>query len=219
VHRSIGLGVLLVAVLLLGWSQGWLRSSWRKQERAGEETIIDKQPVAFAQHTFDPAAPPPDMPPLGEGEEAECDSDFLSNASVSGRVKKLGPSDAVITVTGVKITLQLKINVWIPAGAAERIVEHEQGHRKISEAYYLNADRVAARIGAAYIGKQVSVSGDPDSECSKALQQLGAAITAEYNGQLNPGPAQQRFDDLTDYSRNDQDAKEAVLEALQQFAR
>jgi len=216
VRRSIGLAALLGAVLVLGWSQGWLdERSWRKRDLGAEQTIIDKQPVSFAQHTFDPAAPPADMPPLGEGEEAECDSDFLSNARVSGTVKRLDRSNAMITVTGVKMTLQLKINIWVPEGATGRIVEHEQGHRRISEAYYQNADQVAARIAAAYIGKLVSVEGEVDTECSKALEQLGAAITAEYNGQLNPGPAQQRYDDLTDHSRNGADPKQAVEEALQ----
>ena len=69
--------------------------------------------------------------------------------------------------------------------------------------------------GAAALRTLVSVEGEVDTECSKALEQLVAAITAEYNGQLNPGPAQQRYDDLTDHSRNGADPKQAVEEALQ----
>jgi hypothetical protein len=217
------LGALLLAVLILGWSQGWLDggSSSRGPEQEAGGTIVDKQPAIFAEHTFDPAAPPADMPPLGEGEEAECDSDFRSNAQVSGKVKRLDGGDAIITVTRVKMTLQLNINVWVPTGATERVVEHEQGHRQISEAFYQTADKVAERIGTAYIGKRVSVGGggDLDAECRKTLEQLGAAITAEYNGQLNPGSAQQRYDDLTDHSRNSVAATEAVLQALKEIKR
>jgi hypothetical protein len=215
----MGLGALLVAVLILGWSQGWLSggSSSPGRGRDADGTIIDKQPVVFAQHAFDPKLPPADMPPLGEGEEAECDSDFLSNANVSGKVKKLDASSAVVTVTRVKITLQLKINIWVPAGAMARVIEHEHGHRQISEAYYQTGDKVAEGIAEAYIGKRVFVSGgDLETECNKALQHLGAAITAEYNDQLSPNPAQQRYDDLTDHSRNGFAVEDAVLQALKE---
>jgi len=39
---------------------------------------------------------------------------------------------------------------------------------------------------------------------------------AEYNERLNPGPAQQRYDDLTDHSRNDRNAKEAAALAIRE---
>src|SRR5947208_8486002 len=73
------LGVVLFAGMMLRH-----RSSSRLTKQA-LSPALDKQPVTFAMHTFDPAAPPADMPPLASGEEAECDSNFISNASVKGR--------------------------------------------------------------------------------------------------------------------------------------
>jgi hypothetical protein len=177
--------------------------------------MIDKQPVTFAMHTFDPSAPPADMPALAAWEQAECDSNFVSDANVKARTEMLDPTHGVVTVTGVKITLQLIINIWVPQGAPDHVIEHEQGHRQIAEYYYQSADKVAEQVSAVYLGKQVSVSGtDLNFEINKSLQQMGAEITVEYSKKLNPDLAQNRYDDITDHSRNDVSAAEAVAQVL-----
>jgi len=216
----VGLVLLLLAVLLLGWSQGWLRGKNSATSKSGNAPLIVKGPVEFAQHSFDPAAPPANMPPLGEGEAAECDSDFTSDASVAGVTHKIDSTNAMVTVRQVKLTLGLKINIWVPNGATQHMIEHEEGHRQISEHYYQNADKVAAQIAAGYIGKMVAVSGsDLEDEARKALLQLSKDITAEYNDKLKPNAAQQRFDDLTDHSRNNVAANDAVAQALRETDR
>ena len=155
------------------------------------------------------------MPPLGEGEEAECDSNFISDANVSGRMKKIDSAHATVTVAQVKITLELKVTIWVPNGASQHVIEHEEGHREISEHYYQSADKLAAEIAAPYIGRQIVVSGtDLNAEFRNALLQLSKDITAEYNNKLNPDAAQRRYDDLTDHSRNDRDSKEAAAQAI-----
>jgi hypothetical protein len=219
-QRTIGLAILLVGVMLLGWNQGWFRSrtaSSTNDRAAGSALVINKEPPAFAQRSFDPAAPPEDMPPLGEGEEAECDSNYVSNASLGGELKRLDSANAIVTVTSVKFTLQLKINIWVPLNASQHVIEHEQGHRQISEHYYQDADHVARKIAESYLGRTVSINGnDLDAEFAKTLRRLSANITADYNDKLAPGPTQQRYDDLTDHSRNDVSASDAVVQALRE---
>jgi hypothetical protein len=218
-RRAAVLIFLLIAVLLLGWRQGWLHSSSVASSKVPETAvpIIDKAPVEFAQHRFDPAAPPAEMPPLGEGEAAECDSSFVSSASVAGRMEKLDASHATVTIRQVKITLQLKINIWVPESATQKVLDHEEGHRQISEYYYQSADKLAEQVASKYHGKEISVSGaDLDAEFARALQELSAEITAEYNRQLVTSRAQQRYDDLTDHSRNDVAVKDAVDQAIKE---
>src|SRR5713226_2473836 len=79
VLSSRGLLVLcvLLGVLLFG-SLAWRDFSSRRQLREAPVPTINKQPVAIANRTFDPATPPTDMPPLASGENAECDSNFRS---------------------------------------------------------------------------------------------------------------------------------------------
>ncbi len=178
-----------------------------------------KEPVAFASHTFEPAAPPTDMPPLATGESAECDSNFLSRASVRGEPRKTDSTHATVTITQIKVMLQLHINIWLPTGATQTVIDHEEGHRQISEYYYQTADKLAERIAATYIGKQVEITGtDLDAESSKILLQVATDITDEYNKELNSGPPQLLYDAITDHARNGVVAKDAVDHALKNTA-
>ena len=210
--RLLARGSTTVVVLLFAF--GCDSSS---QRQLGDKSVpaIVKRPVAVATHTFDPASPPAEMPPLSAGENAECDSNFLSNASVRGETRRADAAHATLTVTGVKVTLQLNINIWVPAGASQHLLEHEQGHRQISEYYYEAADKLAERIAAAYLGRRIDISGaDLDGESGKMLQQLATEINDEYNKELNPQPTQLLYDTITDHGRNEVIVKDAVEHAL-----
>lgn len=180
---------------------------------------INKEPVAFASHTFDPAAPPVDMPPLPAGEIAECDSNFLAKASVRGQPRRTDSTHATITITQVIVTLQLQINIWLPTGATEIVAEHEEGHRQIAEYYYQTADKLVERIAATHVGKRVDVTGtDLDAESSKMLLQVATEITEEYTKEINSRPTQLLYDAITDHARNGVVAKDAVDHALKNAA-
>lgn len=212
-RKYILLCVLLGIVFLVGLT--WRHPPSLLPAKQAPSLTINKQPATFSMHTFDPSAPPADMPALAAWEQAECDSSFVSDANVKARTEILDPAHGMVTVTGLKVTLQLTIDIWLPLGAAEHVIEHEQGHRQIAEHCYETADKVAAQIAAAYLGKQVSVSGgDLNFEINKLLQQMCAEITSEYSEKLNPDLAQNRYDDITDHSRNDVSAAEAVAEVL-----
>jgi hypothetical protein len=205
---------VLLGVLIFGWL-GWRDVPSRRQASDAPVPTINKQPVTFASRTFDPAAPPADMPPLHSGESAQCDSDFLSNASVGGKSRQTDATHATLTVTQIKVTLQLFITIWVPTGVTQHVIEHEEGHRQISENYYQTADRLADRIAATYLGKQVEITGtDLAAESNKVLQQMAAVITDEYNKELDPGPTQLLYDAITDHGRNEVVVKDAVAHAL-----
>jgi hypothetical protein len=209
---------ILLCILLVGFIFVWLR--WREpaslsQPKETSLPTIDKQPVEFAIRTFDPASPPADMPPLPPGENAECDSNFASNASVGGQTRRTDDTHATVTVTQIKVTLWLKLTIWVPTDVTQHVSEHEEGHREISEYYYRTADNLAQRIAANNMGKQVNVTGtDLNAESSKALQQIGAEITGEYGKQLDPQPTQLLYDSITDHSRNEVVAKDAATHAI-----
>lgn len=179
---------------------------------------IIKQPETYRSRSFDPAKPPAEMPPPTPGEEAECDSNFLSNAAVGGQAKQTDATHATVTITQVNVTLQLEIIVWLPNKVTERVIEHEQGHRQISEVFYQTAEKVADRVAAPYMGKQVVIAGtDLRGQMSKLLEQMSADITNEYNKEITPEPTQLRFDAITDHARNDVAATDAMSQALKQI--
>jgi hypothetical protein len=212
---------LLLFVLLGALGLVWLRT----HDAAPAATVlgsqaaptIDKQPPVVSTRRFDPAAPPPDMPRLQPGEAAECDSNFMSGAGVSGQPRRTGANTATVTITQIKMTLQLVITIWVPEDVTQRVLEHEEGHRQISESYYETAGKVAEQIAAPYIGRQLTVTGDNlDAEANKLLQQVGADITAEYDKELDADAAQLRYDAITDHARNGTLAKDAVAQVLKQ---
>ena len=208
----------LLSVCVLGWFS-WRATSSRRPLNEVRLPIIIKEPTVFATRTFDPAAPAADMPPLSTGENAECDSNFASDASVGGETRQSDATHANVTITQVKVTLQLNITIWVPNGVTPHVVEHEEGHRQISEYYYQTADKVAERIAASYMGRQVEISGaDLGAESSKVLRQMATEIGNEYEKELNPEPAQLLYDAITDHSRNDVVVKDAVDHALKNVA-
>jgi hypothetical protein len=143
-----------VLAVVLG---GWLWRSDRISRQLPATLVppsVTKQPLTVTTRTFDPIAPPADMPQLTSGEQAECASDFQSNATVDGESQQIDSTHATLTVTQVKMTLQLNVTIWVPAGATQHVLEHEDGHRHISEFYYQTADQIAARIASAYMGKK-----------------------------------------------------------------
>ena len=159
------------------------------------------------------------MPPSIPGELAVTDSNFISDARVGGDALQVGGSGAMVTITQITVTLQLNITIWVPINASQHVIEHEEGHRQISEFFYQTADKLAAQIASTYMGKTIRVTGsDTHAEITKLLQRLGAEITDEYNKELNPDPTQLRYDEITDHSRNEVDSKDAVAQALKDAA-
>jgi hypothetical protein len=204
----------LLGVLILG-ALKWRGVSSRRDTEAASGVTIVKQPVNYTESTFDPVNPPPDMPPLNSGEGAECDSVFLANASVGGETRRTDATHSAITVTQIKMILQLNITIWLPIRATQHVIEHEQGHRQISEAYYGTADQLARRIAAAYIGRQVEIAGeDSNGESDKVLQQMAADITDEYKRELDPEPTQLLYETITNHGRNEVVARDAAAHAI-----
>src|ERR1700676_2132357 len=209
---------LLLAGLILGWLV-WRDVPPRQQPKETLAPIISKQPVNFTSRTFDPAGPPSDMPPLTAGENAECVSDFISNAILGGQTRRTDGTHGAITITQVTVKLQLNVTIWVPVGVTQRVIDHEEGHRQISEYYYQNADKLVERIASTYMGKEVEITGeDLNAESNKALQQMAVEITDEYNRELNTEPTQLLYDSITDHSRNEVVAQEAVDHALKNIS-
>jgi hypothetical protein len=189
------------------------------RQPAEQTVVITKTPGIFASHTFDPLEPQADMPPLASGETAVCDSDFLARASVRGQPRRNNATHATMTVTQVRVTLELKVNIWLPGGATQVLIDHEDGHRQIAEYYYQTADKVAERIAKEYIGRRIELAGtDLDTESSKALLQAANDVADEYTKEINSNNTQLNYDAITDHSRNDVVAKDAIDQALRNAA-
>lgn len=219
VLRTLVLLCALIAGLVVGLV-AW-RNHAHLDSAASRETgiSVEKLPVTFQTRTFDPSAPPVEMPPLKEGEEAVCDSDFVSTASVGGETRKSIGGQGSVTVNHIKVTLKLNITIWTPIHATQHVKDHEEGHREISEYYYRNADQIAREIAEPYLGKMVELNGqDSDAQSDQALEKIANEITTEYGKELNTDPTQLLYDSITDHARNDVAYKDAVAHAIKNAA-
>jgi hypothetical protein len=216
--RKLALLAVLLGVIAVSWIV-WRDRSPAAETREIAAPIVVKQAVNFADRTFDPASPPSDMPPLTPGENAECVSDFISNAILGGQTRRTDATHGAITITQITVKLQLNITIWVPEGVTQHVIDHEEGHRQISEYYYQNADNLAGRIASTYMGREVELTGeDLNAESHNALQQMAAEVTEEYTRELNTEPTQLLYDTITDHSRNEVVAQDAVDHALKNVA-
>ena len=200
---------IIVALLLFPWAP-----SVHAEQPPVE---IVKMPAQVGTRYFDPKRPPRDRPPLTGPEEAVCAGDFLFNASVGAQAQMTDATHAKATINRVKVTLQLDMTIWLPNNPQKWTVEHEEGHRQISEYYYRNAEVIARRIAEPYLGKTVEISGrDLQRALSAAVGKIAEEITSEYNRQMPVETTQDRFDTITEHSRKDIPVPDAVAQALKE---
>lgn len=178
---------------------------------------IIKMPAQVGTRYFDPKRPPRDRPPLKGPEEAVCAGDFLSNASVGAQAMQTDATHAKATINRIKVMLQLDMTIWLPNNPQKWTIEHEDGHRQISEYYYQNAEAVARRVAESYIGKTVDISGsDLRKALSAAVGKIAEEITNEYNRQMPVETTQDRYDTITEHSRKEIPVADAVAQALKE---
>lgn len=191
---------------------------WAPSVQAEQPQVeIVKMPAQIGTRYFDPKRPPQDRPPLRGPEEAVCEGDFLSDASVGAQAQMADATHAKATINRIKVTLQLNITIWLPNNPQKWTVEHEEGHRQISEYYYRNAETIARRAAESYLGKSVDISGnDLRRALSAAIGKIAEEITNEYNRQMPVETTQDRFDAITEHSRKDIPVTDAVAQALKE---
>jgi hypothetical protein len=130
---------------------------------------------------------------------------------------QIDATHAKATINRIKVTLQLNLTTWLPNNPQQRIVEHEEGHRQIAEHYYRNAEVIARRIAEPYLGKTIHLSGaDLRNALSAAIDQIAEEITSEYKRQMPVETTQERYDTITEHSRNNIPVPDAVAQALKE---
>jgi hypothetical protein len=176
---------------------------------------INKMPIQIEHRTFNPKRPPAEMPPLQPPEEAQCCSDFLSNAAVGATAQQSDATHALATVNKIEITLNLNMVIWVPDGVEQATIDHEEGHRQISERFYAHADDIARKIAERYVGRQVPLTGSNlRGSLSQAIGKMSEEITNEYNRQMPVESTQARYDAITDHHRKNVPVPQAIEQAF-----
>ncbi|MDB5172632.1 MAG: hypothetical protein JWN51_1405 [Phycisphaerales bacterium] len=163
---------------------------------------VKREPPVVEYKVFDPADPPKEMPVLKKGEDAVTETVFrcLVNASykVGNRSARPGNSSATVTVAGLQLTLRLRVVIYLPKNAPEKLKAHEEGHRRVAEQIYKErAEKAAREFAAKADGGQFSGEGIDVAAATKAATQ--AAIEPVAKGYLKlTGDVSARVGDIYD---------------------
>ncbi|SRR6266550_5699614 len=163
-----------------------------------EGVKINRAAPEVEHKKFDRKNPPSDMPPLVPGEAAVTKSMFGISSEAATQVSeetRAGKTVTRIKITQVTLNLSLQLTVWVPSDAPRTIVEHEEGHRQISENFYKDAEKIAREIAQKYIGQ--TFDGESSEKAMNEMSQKYMAQTQSLSVRANI-----IFDELTDHSRN-----------------
>jgi hypothetical protein len=176
---------------------------------AADGVKINRASPSVEHRKFDRDNPPKDMPPLEPQEAAVTKSvfgiatQFTVQSLPEGR--RAGKTVANVKVVDVNVDLTLTVTIWVPSDAPKVIVDHEEGHRQISEYFYKDAQKIAREIAQKYIGQIYQAEGTDAEDASRgALDKAINDLSQKYMVQTQSLSVRANviFDELTQHSRN-----------------
>jgi hypothetical protein len=182
---------------------------------AGAITVT-RAPARVILRPFDPAHPPPEMPPLSQDEAAVTQSKFACGVKLDVEITQASGEKPSARIAGVDATLRLDVILWLPRDASNKIRAHEEGHRKLSELYYASAEPVARALAQKYVGRTLDIPGIEPSQTRAIIERAANEFCQEYLGQIEvpSQAAQEKYDKLTNHGRNRLDEGEAIRRAV-----
>jgi hypothetical protein len=187
------------------------------------DVIVERTPPDVKTRTFDPRNPPPDMPPLRDGEAAVTESNFSCQTVIAATIIDQQRSSqgctATVRVTSVKTTITLGITIWLPERGNKKLTAHEDGHRIIDERFYADAEAVARRLSTDMLGQRRAGKGsDCDSAAQTAIREAGDQLCGDYMVavQRPASRVQELYDEITDHGRNRIREAAAIQQAMEQ---
>jgi hypothetical protein len=189
---------------------------------ARAQVTVTKAEVVIDRKQFDPRNPPPEMPTLHPPEAAVTVSFFGADTRVGGtvtdsRAMEDGTTETSINVDTVRMTLRLRITVWLPSNSNAKIRNHEEGHRQIAEQFYKQADTIARQLADAMMGRTlVGYGRNTDQASSDALKKASNDLGNQYLAETDVPcfKAQQIYDRLTAHGTNALGEDAAVKRAI-----
>lgn len=196
---------------------------------AAQSVTVDRTDAAVERRRFDPGRPPPDMPPLA-GADAVTQSRFGCSAVVQYTVlsrrrnRRGGGCTATARIESVEVKLDLGVTIWLPTTARRKLIEHEEGHRVISERVYNDHAAAAAQAEARkLVGRTVTATGnDCQSAVDAAVRAANEQFCKAYLDATSGWSTRvgNRYDELTDHGkRNRPGVDEAIRLSFEQEAK
>jgi hypothetical protein len=183
----------------------------------GAAVRVHRERSVVQRIEFDPKSPPRSMPKLTPPEAGVCNTTFELATGVSYTAEPLTASTVLITVRELDLTIRATFDIYLMAGAPQKLRDHEEAHRRIGEYYYRNAAAAAERIARALIGERFDGAGATEDAAQKnAVQKVLASIEKDYMALTRDrsAAANARFDAITNHGLDPIDAGTAFARAV-----
>lgn len=191
---------------------GWIAVASALSSVAAEGITIHIQAPAVSRKTFDPENPPPEMPKLKPTEVGTCVYAFGCTTDMDITGSRNSPA----RVSGIGITTTLKITIWTPRAGPPKILQHEEGHRMISEMYYAQAEAVAQRLAQREMNRALKYSMADKAAAEQELNAIQNKVIADFMAETarRCDVAEAYYDEITQHSRNPISESAAILQAV-----
>ena len=180
---------------------------------------IRKADAVIERKTFNPAKKPAEMPPLKGNEAAVASDSFRTSMDV--RFMQV-PRQKQVQITAITMDLGLSITIWVPIGANQALKDHEEGHRKISERFYEDAETIARELASKHIDRTIALKDATPAVRQKAIDDLLEELGQAYL-QRTQRPAQrvnEIFDRITRHGQNQKiSVDDAIKQALKEYTK
>jgi hypothetical protein len=163
---------------------------------------VDVEPPTVSRVEFDPRDPPRDMPGNGGDGSGVCQNVFEIEAAIASSIEELSPTTVRVHPENVAVTTRLKVTIYTPTNAPQKLRAHEEGHRAIGEHYYGNAEAAAREAATALIGRPFEAGGADRAAAEVAVEELVlAALKHAYmqRTQARSAAANARYDTITQH--------------------
>ena len=182
------------------------------------EIDVIVEPPVVARVEFDPLEPPRDMPAGPDG-AGLCHNVFEIEATIVSSMEPLSPTKVLAYPAEFDLVTRLRVTIYTPQGAPQKLRAHEEGHRTIGEYYYGNAESAAREAANAVAGKPFEAHGVDRSAAEQAVGEIVLAALKDgfmQRTHARSAAANARYDVLTEHGLAAIAEADAVAAAIAQ---
>lgn len=177
---------------------------------APSRVTVERREPEVTRKTFDPRKPPATMPAIKRGEEAVAVDWFSIEVDMDvDNLRDLRKPDGTYATGGrvksMRIKTGLTVTIWVPERASASLKEHEEGHRRISEHFYGDAESAAREVGRAWVGRSIDGAGkDAQAATQAAIDGAIRRMADEYlaKTQTRAQRVHELYDEITQHGRD-----------------
>ena len=193
-------------------------TSTRKSLTVNSLQSVDAVPITLTSKLLDRAKGL--VPKNYDNEGGRCETTFRSDLHFEHEIPQVKRTEdgvtAKITCYTYRVRIALALTLWLPAKPSNRLLDHEETHRAISERVYAEGIEALAATLKQMEGKTYEAQGKTEAEAIALVKKLPEQEFNDAFARLFPTRAallNDRFDSLTHHGlARDKSNEEIMLE-------